>query len=285
MPQMSNRVKRYTPAGNSLTLAGLCAEMFRDLRASKDLSWRLAVRDTKSLYRQSVLGILWAFFTPLMNTLVWVFLNNTGVVKMENSGIPYTVYVFVGTMLWSILLESLTAPLQQTQAAQSMMTKINFPKEALIVSGIYKILFNSVIKIVLIIIAMIVMGVYPNQYTLLFPVALISLILFGTAIGLFITPIGMLYTDIGKALPILMQFFMYFSPVVYMAPKTGKLATLININPITPLITNARNWLTGFQAESLEYFIWINVAVALLLFIGWLLYRISIPIIVERMSS
>lgn len=282
---MPNRVKRYTPAGNSLTLAGLCAEMFRDLRASKDLSWRLAVRDTKSLYRQSVLGILWAFFTPLMNTLVWVFLNNTGVVKMENAGIPYTVYVFVGTMLWSILLESLTAPLQQTQAAQSMMTKINFPKEALIVSGIYKIIFNSIIKIALIIIAMMVMGVYPNSYTLLFPVALVSLILFGTAIGLFLTPVGMLYTDIGKALPILMQFFMYFSPVVYMAPKSGKLATLININPITPLITNARNWLTGFQAESLEYFIWINVAVVALLFVGWLLYRISIPIIVERMSS
>lgn len=282
---MSNQIKKYTAGSNSMSFSGIVSEMFRDLRASKDLSWRLAVRDTKSLYRQSFLGILWAFFTPLMNTLVWVFLNSTGVVKMDDVGIPYTVYVFVGTMLWSILLESLTSPLQQTQAAQSMMTKINFPKEALIVSGIYKILFNSLIKVVLIIIAMVALGVYPNQYTLLFPVSLFSLILFGTAIGLFLTPVGMLYTDIGRAIPLVMQFFMYFSPVVYLAPKSGTLSKLIHINPVTPLINNARNWLTGFEAESLQYFIWINVAVLALLFVGWLLYRISIPIIVERMSS
>lgn len=261
------------------------SDMWRDLISSRDLSWRLAVRDTKGLYRQSFLGILWAFFTPLMNTLVWVFMNSTGVVNIPDTGIPYPVYVFTGTMLWSVLLESMTSPLQQTQAAQGIMTKINFPKEALIVSGVYKILFNTGIKLVLIIAAMLFMGVVPDAHLALFPLALMALILCGTAAGLFLTPVGMLYSDIGKALPLLMQFLMYFSPVVYVAPKTGTLATLIAWNPITPLMTTARNWLTGMPAEDPVYFAVICGVALLLLFFGWLLYRLSIPIIVERMTS
>jgi lipopolysaccharide transport system permease protein len=277
--------KVYSASNHRKGLWSLLSEMVRDLKSSRDLSWRLAVRDTRSLYRQSVLGILWAFFTPLMNTLVWVFLNSTGVVKMADSGIPYPVFVFTGTMLWSVLLESLTSPLQQTQAAQSMLTKINFPKEALILSGIYKILFNSGIKIALILAAVMLFGVFPDEGILLFPIAVLSLVLFGTAAGLFITPIGMLYTDIGKVIPILMQFLMYFSPVVYMTPQGGKLATLIQWNPITPLITTARNWLTGLPVDDLNYFIIINITMLVVLLVGWILYRISIPIIVERMSS
>lgn len=282
---MSNQVRRYSATHESVGFLKIISEMFKDLRQSKDLSWRLAVRDTKSLYRQSFLGILWAFFTPLMNTLVWIFLNSTGVVKIEGAGIPYPVYVFIGTMLWSVLLESLTSPLQQTQASAAMMTKINFPKEALIVSGIYKIVFNTAIKIGLVLVAMVIMGVMPGMHTLLFPIAVVALILFGTAVGLLLTPIGMLYTDIGKAIPILMQFLMYFSPVVYLAPKTGKLATLIQWNPITPLIETGRNWLTDFPADNLMYFIAINVVLLFVLLLSWMLYRISIPVIVERMSN
>lgn len=279
------QIKIYTAEQQSKGFLNLLGDMWRDLIASRNLSWRLAVRDTKGMYRQSFLGILWAFFTPLMNTLIWIFMNSTGVVSIPSTGIPYPVYVFTGTMLWSVLLESMTSPLQQTQAAQGIMTKINFPKEALIVSGIYKILFNTGIKLILILIAMLFMGVLPNVYLALFPLAMLALILCGTALGLFLTPIGMLYSDIGKALPLLMQFLMYFSPVVYVAPKSGNLATLIDWNPITPLITTSRNWLMGIPAENLFYFSIVCAAALLMLFFGWLLYRLSIPIIVERMTS
>lgn len=279
------QVRVYSSSNHRTGFFNLLKEMFQDLKSSRDLAWRLAVRDTKGLYRQSVLGILWAFFTPLMNTLVWIFLNNTGVVSMQNSEIPYPVFVFTGTMLWSVLLESLTSPLQQTQASQGMMTKINFPKEALILSGIYKILFNTGIKLFLILGAVLLFGVYPNAGIAMLPLGIFAIVLFGTAIGLFLTPVGMLYTDIGRAVPILMQFFMYFSPVVYAAPNKGKLATLIHWNPVTPLIDNARNWITGMPSEHMVYFVWIIAATLVLLLFGWILYRISIPIIVERMSG
>jgi lipopolysaccharide transport system permease protein len=195
------------------------------------------------------------------------------------------VYVFTGTMLWAIFMEAANAPLQQTTAAKPMLAKINFPREALIVSGIYQTLFNAAIKIAVLLPAIIVLGVSPDWSLLLFPLALASLILAGTALGLLLTPVGLLYTDIGKSFPLVMQFLMYLSPVVFAMPTSGWAATVFQINPLTPLILTARDWLTGMTVEFISYFLAVNCALVVLLFAMWIVFRAAMPILIERMSA
>jgi lipopolysaccharide transport system permease protein len=243
------------------------------------------VRDISAQYRQAFLGILWAFILPLANTLAWIFLNNTGVVKIADTSLPYHVYVFTGTMLWAIFMDALNAPLQQATAAKPMLSKLNFPREALVISGIYQTLFNAGIKIVLLLGALVVVGINPGWNLLLFPLGILSLILVGTALGLFITPVGMLYTDVGKALPLLMQFLMYATPVVFAMPKEGFAVTLFTLNPLTPLILTSRDWLTGQSPEFLAYFVLVNLFAIVILFVVWVVYRLAMPILIERMSA
>ena len=259
--------------------------MFADLAASRELSWRLAVRDICAHYRQAFLGILLAFILPLANTLTWIFLNSTGIVAVRETALPYTVYVFTGTMLWAILMDAMNAPLQQINAARGMLSKLNFPREALIVSGIYKVIFNATIKIILLLGTLFIMGIYPGWSLLLFPLGVLSLVLIGTSIGLLILPVGILYTDIGRALPVLMQFMMYVTPVVFPMPKEGWTANLFRINPFTPIILTTRNWLTNFTPEYLDYFVLVNVIAILLFLFVLVIYRLSMPILIERMSS
>jgi len=192
----------YTPDSSLASPGKMLRDMARDLLASRELAWRLAVRDISAQYRQAFLGILWAFILPLANTLVWVFLSGSGVVKVSDTPLPYPVYVFSGTMLWAILMDAINAPLQQTTAAKAMLAKLNFPRESLVVSGIYQTLFNAGIKIALLLAVLPFLGVDLGWNLLLFPIALLSLILVGTAIGLMLTPVGVLYTDIGKGLPL-----------------------------------------------------------------------------------
>ena len=135
--------KIYTPDSSFASPARMLGEMLRDLSASRELAWRLAVRDISAQYRQALFGILWAFIFPLSNTLVCVFLNSSGMVKLDDTPLPYPVYVFTGTMLWAIFMDALNAPLQQAIAARPMLAKLNFPREALILSGIYQTLFNG----------------------------------------------------------------------------------------------------------------------------------------------
>ena len=279
------RTTIYTPDSLLSNPLRMAREMLRDLAASRELAWRLAVRDLSAQYRQTILGFLWAIILPLANTLIWIFLSRSGVVNVSDTALPYPVYVFTGTMLWAILMDAMNAPLQIATASKSMLAKINFPREALLVSGIYQTLVNALIKVALLILALLAMGVYPDWNVLLFPMGLLSLILVGTVIGLALTPIGLLYTDVGKAIPLLMQFMMFLTPVVFAMPKSGISATLFQLNPLTPLILTARDWLTGFTPEYLGYFVVVNGAAIALLLVFWVVFRLAMPILIERMGS
>lgn len=279
------RITIYTPDSLLIHPLRMVKEMLRDLVGSRELAWRLTMRDLSAQYRQTFLGFLWAIILPLANTLVWVFLSHSGVVNVSETALPYPVYVFTGTMLWAILMDAMNAPLQMVNASKSMLAKINFPREALLVAGIYQTLVNASIKNALLLIVLLVMGIHPGWGLLLYPMGMLSLILVGTVIGLAITPVGMLYNDVGRAVPLLMQFLMYLTPVVFAMPKEGMSATLFKLNPFTPLILTARDWLTGLTPEYLGYFIVINAIAIILLFMLWIVFRLAMPILIERMGS
>jgi lipopolysaccharide transport system permease protein len=283
--QTQLHVTIYTPESSLASPGKMLKDMFRDLAAGRELAWRLAMRDIKAQYRQAFLGILWAFILPLANTVTWVFLSQAGIISMATTGLPYPVYVFTGTMLWAIFMDSLNAPMQQVNSARSMLSKLNFPREALIVSGIYQTAFNASIKIALLLAALVIMGINPGWNLLLFPLGVISLMLVGTTIGLFITPMGLLYGDVGRAMPLLMQFVMYVTPVLFPMPKAGWAQILFYLNPISPLILITRDWLTGQTPEMLNYFVTVNVAAAAIFLVVWGIYRLAMPILIERMGG
>jgi lipopolysaccharide transport system permease protein len=278
-------VKVYSPESSATHPARLLGELFRDALAGRELAWRLAVRDISAQYRQAALGLFWALILPLANTVTWIFLNASGIVTVGETPLPYAIYVFTGTMLWAIFMDALNAPLQQATAAKAMLAKINFPREALVLSGILQTLFNGAIKIGLLLVALLVLGVWPDWRLLLFPLAVLSLILTGTALGLLLTPIGLLYTDIGKGLPLVLQFLMYVTPVVFPMPSGGIAASIFAWNPLTPLILTARDWLTGFPADHLASFLLVNAVVLVLLLLVGVVFRLAMPMLIERMGS
>jgi len=276
--------KIYQKSG-SFNILKLGKQSIKDIVSSHFLARQLAKRDISAQYRQSFLGILWALIIPLLTALVWIFLNSSGTVKLSDTGAPYPVYAFSGTLIWSIITESINSPILSTNAARSIISKINFPKEALIISGLYKLLFNSSVKIVLLIAFVFLYGVGFHWSLLIFPLVVIGAMLFGTTIGLFLTPIGVLYNDISKIITIGFQFLMYLTPVVYAIPKTGLMKTLMEWNPLTPIVITARDVVLGTPTLFLTYFLVLIAICIPMFFLGMLIYRVSIPVIVERLSA
>ncbi|NGX84153.1 ABC transporter permease [Aequorivita sp. KMM 9714] len=270
---------------NNLHLGKLLVDSLKDIRRSRFLSFQLAKRDIQAQYRQSYLGIIWAFVTPLATAFVWIFLNSSGTVQLTDTGIPYPVYAFSGTLLWSVITEAINSPISSTNSAKGILSKINFPKEALVMSGILKLLFNSSVKVILLLLFIFFYGVGFNWSLLLFPFVLFAGIFFGTTLGLFITPLGMLYKDIGRMITFGLQFLMYVTPVVYAIPKSGIMKTVMEWNPFTPIILTARDFAVGMPPAYLTYFFIVIACCIPLFFIALIFYRISIPILVERMSA
>jgi lipopolysaccharide transport system permease protein len=259
--------------------------MLQDLFVGRELAWRLAVRDISAQYRQSALGILWALINPLTTTALWVYLSTSRLVQVDDTPVPYPVFVFTGTLLWSILIDAITAPLGQVNANRVLLAKINFPREALILTGIYQTLFNAAIKIGILLLLLPFLGVHAGWGALMIPVGVMALVLTGTAVGLAITPVGVLYGDIARGIPLVTQSLMYLSPVVFPLATSGWTATLMRLNPLTPLILNARAWFTGQPSQLLGYWGLAVGCSSLLLLAAMLVYRLAMPILIERMSS
>ena len=271
--------------GNSLHLTKILKESLSDIYTSRFLAKQLATRDIKSQYRESLLGIFWAFVTPLSTALVWIFINESGAVSVDDTGVPYPLFVFAGTLMWSTLTDAINMPMIATRSSMGIMSKINFPKEALLVSGFYKLLFNSSFKILLIVFFFFFFRVSLSWYILYFPLTFLILNLAGISVGLLITPIGLLYNDVSKFISLALRFIMYVTPVVYTIPETGLMKTLMEWNPLTPLILINRNVILGLDLSFLNYFVGISIAIIPLLLLGLLIYRVSIPVIVERNSA
>ncbi len=267
---------------NNLSPGKLLKESLQDIYNSRFLARQLAERDIKAQYRQSYLGIIWAFITPLATAAVWIFLNLSGTIRVTDTGIPYPVYAFSGTLLWSIITEAINSPTTSTNSARGIMSKINFPKEAIIISGVYKLLFNASVKILLLVAFVFLFGLGFHWSLLLLPLVILSAVLFGITIGLFLTPISMLYNDVGKIVGMGFSFLMYITPVVYSIPDSGIMRTVMIANPFTPVVLTGRDLLIGAQPEFLTYYLIVMVLCIPLFFIALMAYRISIPIIVER---
>lgn len=279
------RERVYAPAGTR-NVGRVFVDILREFPAAHALGYRFAQRTIKSRYRQSFLGILWAFLPPLATALVWIVLYKSEVINLKDVGVPYPVFVVTGTLLWSIFSVALLTPLQVVQQNRSILVKINFPREALLVNAFYEVLFSAIVVSVIVGLELLVFQVRPGSGALLFVPSVFILAFLGMSLGLLLLPITLLLKDIQFLLPSVLQFAMYLTPVVYAKPVYVGAAHILAYNPVTPVLTNARTWLlgTGVECPMWQYGAVACVALLLLL-IGIVVYRISMGYIIERMGS
>jgi len=263
----------------------MVSEMWNDLLASRELAWRLIIRDISAQYRQSFLGIFWAFLPPIATGLIFMILNNRKVINISETDIPYPAFVMFGTVLWQVFVDSLNAPLKVVTASKPMLPKIYFPREALILSALGQTLFNLGIKLI-IVTALFILYKMPLGWGVpLFLLAILVLVLLGMTIGLLITPVGILYTDIAQGLTVVTGLWFFITPVVYPPPTSFPFSLLTVLNPVSPILVGARDLAThGTLDNPIPFFVVTAVMLAVLLF-TWVVYRLAMPILVERISA
>lgn len=283
---ISERITIYTPESPLREPGKLLRSMFRDLLASRELAWRLFLRNNSAQYRQTILGYLWAFLPPVATSITFVFLASQKVVNIGNTGgVPYIAFVLIGTTLWQTFVDAINAPIKIVQSSKAMLAKINFPREALLLAGFGEVLFNFAVRS-LILVATVLWFQLPVHATLaLVPIGVLALIGLGLMLGLLLTPFGLLYQDIGRGLIIVTGFWMLLTPIVYPVPKSGAGAIIAQLNPVSPLVICTREWLTQGATTQLAPFLLIAASTLVLLFLGWIFYRLTMPIIIERMGG
>lgn len=275
----------YTPDSPLRRPALFFKTMAREARAARILAWRLFVRDIAAQYRQTAFGYLWAAVPAVFNALVWVVLQSAGVISVQHGNVPYIAFVLTGTMFWQLFVDSINAPLKQLTMNRSMLNRVNFPTEAVIASGIGQVLFSFAIKVVVLGVVLAFSGA-PVKWTapaILLPA--LAILAVGTVLGVLVAPIGMLYQDIQQGLNVVIAPMMFLTPVIYSVSAAGVLTKVMRVNPLTPMFEVTREFLFGGVGPYMVELGIVSGVTLALAGLGWILYRLALPIIIERIEA
>ena len=275
----------YTPDPQLRTPGRLVREMIRDLAASRELAWRLCVRNIAAQYRQSALGYFWAVASPLMTSALFILLNSASLLRPGDINVPYPVYVILGTVAFGLFQDALNMPLNAIAGARGILPKINFPREALLLAGLGQVLFNFAVKATLVVGILLLYRVPVSLTAVLVVIPLVGLLLTGLAIGVLLVPFGALFQDVGHALAVVGSSLVFLTPAAYSPPREGLLGLITAWNPLTPLILTARDLIVLGTSLHLSTTLMLVGASVPAVFLSWVAFRLAMPILVERMGS
>lgn len=272
----------YDASPNGSRPRGFLSEAFSSLRDSRELAWSLFLRDVRAQYRQAFLGYLWIILPPLASMSAWWFVQSQEVFEIADTPVPYPVFALAGLVLWDTFSQGIALPLQQLQASLPMMAKIRFAHEAIGIAAFMQVALNGVLRLVLFAAVAPFLGgtITPRIVLALGPMILLAIL--GLAVGLIFATGGLLYEDLARSLPIFASLWFVLTPVVYPLSAQARWSWL---NPVSPLLQQGRNWLLGQPAPQGWACLGLCAVMLVILGVGWLGFRSSIPHIIARAGA
>ncbi len=257
-----------------------------DLSRSGFLSVTIFRRDLAAQYRGLILGGLWIFIQPIIASAVFVALVDSGVLALGETALPYPLYVYAGTLLWQVFRLSTDVPRQAMAQGKSLLNRLNFPIEGMILAKLYRVLMNAGFGLVTLTVAVLVfLDASHLPHLLWYPLAIVPMIVLGLLVGELVAPLENLFGDFSFIMTYALNGLFLLTPVVYAAPESGVLAGLIAWNPVGYLLDAGRALITGGAVGAPGVTVGIFLGLLVLLAAAHMLYRITIPFIVERSGA
>jgi len=263
---MAERMKTYEP-DNFLKKGyfSIFQDIFDEIMENRWLTWQLFKRDFLTSYKQSFIGVAWAFIIPLVSVGTFILLNQSGVFAFGEIGIPYPMYAILGMAFWQLFAAGLIASSGSLVKAERMITKINFSKKSLVIASTGQALVSFLIQFCLVLILFAFYGIAPSPLILLVPILIIPIMLFTLGLGFILSLLNGVVRDVGNMLSVLITFFMFLTPVLYAKPTEGLLAAITNYNPLYYLVAAPRDMVLINRVSEINGFL-VSAVLALVVF-------------------
>jgi ABC-type polysaccharide/polyol phosphate export permease len=260
--------------------------MFRDMAQgmfhSRYVGYRLARKNIKDSHAASALGSLWDLLDPLILAGIFYYLMQTKLISTDGLGMPVSVFVVFGIMLYVTYTDSLLLSLELMSHSKNLLTHLKVAPEALIISVAYRVGFNSIFRIIVMLFFSIVAGVFSPIGFLKFMVLFPLIIVWGMAPGILLAPFNVIYNDVGRFVRLTILPLRFLAPVIYAIPADTLLGKLQVINPVTMILDNLRSVAVNNTFIDLPMTL-LHLAIVLVVgFFGCCIFHIAIPILAER---
>jgi lipopolysaccharide transport system permease protein len=216
-----------------------------DLWAYRELLYFLTWRDVKVRYKQTLMGVAWVVIQPLATMLIFTVVFNR-IARLDSGAIPYPLFAYSGLLLWSFFAGAVSAGTNSLISNTSLVTKVYFPRAFIPAAAVGAGLVDLAVGSVLLAAMAAYYGVHVTWGLLLLPVFVLLGALLAFAAGMLASALTVKYRDLRHALPFLLQFWMFASPVIYPAGAVPEgLRWVLAVNPMSGVIEGFRASLTG----------------------------------------
>jgi lipopolysaccharide transport system permease protein len=210
------------------------------LAECRDLLYTLTLHRISVRYKQSVLGYFWAVLHPVMLMALYTIVFSR-VVKVPTQGAPYAIFAFsalVPLMLFSNGLSGATAALP---ANSSLLARVYFPREILPLSYVLAAFVDFVIACAILALLMFYFGVRVTAAGPWVVPALATLTVFLSGVALFTSAVEVRFRDVGMAMPLVLQIWMFATPLVYALGSVPKsFRPVYDLNPLVGVMDTFR---------------------------------------------
>lgn len=235
--------------------------------------WQFVRREILGRYRGSLLGMVWAFLTPLMMLAVYTFVF-VGVFKArwpgaeEAGGSAFALRLFAGLIVFNLFSEVVgRAPLLVLEQP-NLVKKVVFPLELLAFVSLGSALFHFFLGSVILFLGVAAFGPSLSWHVVLVPVILLPLLPLLLGLAWLLSALGVYVRDIAPLVGLGVSFLMFLSPVFYsLQSLPPQWRFWMGLNPLTSVMENLRGVL--FLNASPDWPVWwmtlsVNLVVGLL---------------------
>jgi lipopolysaccharide transport system permease protein len=204
-----------------------------EIWANRELLYFFAWRDIKVKYKQTYLGILWAFLQPLLLMVIFYFIFSRTL--NVSVGMSYPVYTFAGLILWGLFSTGITHSSESLLSSSQIIRKIYFPRILIPIASLLTALIDFFIAFVLLVVLLIIFGQPVSwQAIYCFPFAIVLTFISSFGIGALLAALNVKYRDFRYLIPFAMQLLFFSSQVVYSIHSLEQswLKSLFYLNPL-----------------------------------------------------
>lgn len=216
-------------------------KVFRYFSLIKYLAWR----EISTRYKQSFLGFFWVILNPFFQMLIMSFVFSH-IMRFQTIGVPYPIFLYAGLLPWIYFTNSLTHATNVLVSDASLIKKIYFPREVLVLSTLFAKTFDFFISATIFFVLMIIYKIPFTPFILFFFVIFLIQFVFTFALALFFSWTNLFYRDIQYLLNLIITLWFYLTPIIYpieFFPERYRF--IFKLNPMSVFINAYRQVLLG----------------------------------------
>ena len=238
-----------------------------------EVLWLLTRTDFRARYRSQALGVLWSLLNPLvmMGLISVVF---THVFRSTEPFFP--VFLLIGLIIWQWVTGSLPAVTTVFVTNADLIKRTIFARQLMPIATILSYGLHCLLESLVV---LLFIPIFPGAFKLtpallLVPVFLLLLVGLLSGAALAVSVLNVIYRDVAYIVTTSLLLLYWLTPVFYpMDVIPFPFRTYLQCNPIAGILTGLRRAIMHGDTPSLLGWAGIVVPTALMMIIGWRVYR------------